>query len=172
MKTKFIYTIVLTWVITIFLGGCIEEFGETGEPFNRTEQVVGTWTVTKVVQRDLLTENPLFETYDITSLFDFAQYSVTLNADGTFSVANTGNAPDFVLTSGTWVLDDPDRPATILLTGQDSTSVLNFRSLNTLTESNELETNFIRKVQIPDTTAIGYTIVPAISYEYTLSKSN
>ncbi len=174
MKMKTINKFLVLLIIASALSSCIEEFGGTGEAFNRQEQVVGTWTVTTMVQRDLLTDNPLIATYDITDIYAFEQYSLVLNADGTFSTSNPGQAPQFTASSGTWALDDEARPSAILLTSGSSSSKLDFTSLNSLTERNDLEVAFTRNLifeKIVDG-QIKEEIKQALSYEYTLSKSN
>jgi len=175
MKTKLYTNILLTaLILSIGLSGCIEEFGNPDAPFDRNEQIVGTWTVTKVVQRDLLTENPLFQEVDITTWYDFDQYAITINADSTYAVTNTGNAPDFVIPDGTWALDNEEFPTAIVLTKEGSTSALNFSSLNSLTELNELHVSFIRKIIIPKEEAETEedVVKNAVAYEYTLIQSN
>jgi hypothetical protein len=157
------------------INGCIEEFGGTGDPFARSEQVAGTWTVSKVVQRDLLAENPLYQTLEVTEIFDFDQYKLTINADGSFSVSNTGDAPDFIITAGTWSLDDPKFPTAIILSNDGSeSSRLDFGSLNSLTENNQLQVNYTRTVLIPKEETGTETDVErqTVAYEYTLSRSN
>lgn len=172
-SNKNIQTLSILFLALVF-NACIEEFGGTGTPFNRSEQIVGSWTVNKVVQQDLTAENPDYATYDVTGLFDFSQYALNINADGSFAVSNTGNAPDFVITGGTWALDNADRPSAIVLTGQGASSVLNFGSLNALTESSELRVKYVRNVIIPKEEAdTEEDVVKAtVAYEYTLSKIN
>jgi hypothetical protein len=167
------YKILITFAI-LSLSGCIEEFGGTGEPFNRHDQVTGSWTVTRVVQRDLLTENPLYQTVEITDLFDFDQYNLTLNADGSFAVFNTGDAPGFIITGGTWAFDSEEFPAAIILTSQNASSVLDFGSLNSLTESRQLNVKYVQSVIIPKEDAGGNADKEeaSVAYEYTLSKVN
>lgn len=160
--------------LALMLNACIEEFGGTGTPFNRSEQIVGSWSVRKVVQHDLTAENPDYATYDVTDLFDFSQYALNINADGSFAVSNTGNAPDFVIKAGAWALDNADRPSAIVLTGQGASSMLDFGSLSALTESSELRVKYIRKVIIPKEEAdTDEDVIKAtVAYEYTLSKLN
>jgi hypothetical protein len=165
---------ILTAFLILGLSGCIEEFGGTGDPFNRHDQVTGTWVVSRVVQRDLLAENPLYQTAEITDLFDFDQYKLTLNADGSFSVSNTGDAPGFIVTNGTWKLDSEEFPSAILLTGQNASSVLDFGSLSSLTESRQLHVKYVQSVVLPkeETGEDADTEEASIAYEYTLSKAN
>jgi hypothetical protein len=169
MKMKSIVNYTVITLLAIVLVSCIEEFGGTGESADRKEQVTGSWKVITMVQRDLLTDNPDVASFDITSVYSFTQYTLTLNADGSFTTSNPGNAPEFVISSGTWAFDDDQFPSAIILSGSGSTSVLDFGSLNSLTDRNELEVTFTRKVLIPDNDGIEHA-EDAIGYEYTLSK--
>jgi hypothetical protein len=166
---KSIINNILIVLLAIVLVSCIEEFGNTGEPIDRKEQVTGNWKVTTMIQRDLLTDNPDVATFDITSIYSFTQYTLTLNADGSFTTSNPGNAPEFVISSGTWAFDDDQFPSAIILSGSGSSSVLDFGSLNSLTDRNELEVIFTRKVLIPDNEGVEHE-EDAIGYEYTLSR--
>lgn len=150
---------------------CIEEFGDTGEPMDRHAQVVGTWKVNSMIQTDLLTDNPDNAVVDITDVYAFEEYTLTLNEDGSFTTSNTGNAPEFVIQNGSWAFNDEEFPSSLILTSGSNTSVLDFGSLNSLTDRNELEVTFTRKVVIPDDEGVDHE-EDAIAYEYTLSKTN
>lgn len=121
------------------MSGCIEEFGGVGEPFNRTEQVSGTWKLNVVQQVDELAveRNWPYQRLNLTNLFPYQDLTMTLNLDDSgnpsgFSV-NQGNAPAIIpFEAGQWAFDDQEFPGAIIFSSGDQSTTLEFESLNEL----------------------------------------
>jgi hypothetical protein len=158
-------------ILVIVLNSCIEDFGGTGKPFDRVEQLQGEWQLSSVIQVDEVAaeRNFPYKELNLTSLFPYSDYKISFSANDsgvptTFSV-NRGNSPDiFGLTNGSWKLDDRDRPSEIQLTSEGKTVAVDFSSLNTLV-SGELH---LKKTRYR-TNSKGVA-KPVVSYVYIFNK--
>ncbi|MEP2772946.1 MAG: DUF5004 domain-containing protein [Fulvivirga sp.] len=112
---------ILLLMITALLG-CREEFDDIGEPFDKASGISGTWTLSSVTQNDeeaISKGFPLFvQSLDITARAGFTDYTLVLNqnedgAPTTFEEQNTSAPSILGMSSGIWVLDDPDVPERI-----------------------------------------------------------
>ncbi|TRX59542.1 DUF5004 domain-containing protein [Fulvivirga sp. M361] len=112
--------VYLMLALSVLLSGCIDDSPEIGEPFNRTSEIAGTWTLTKVMQNDedaISKGFPAFvQSLEVTQLFPFEELVLSLGFDdqgnpSNFQV-NPGDAPNIVdALEGTWTLDDMDAPS-------------------------------------------------------------
>jgi len=101
------------------------------DPEIKSENLVGTWQVIKIEEQDQIAieEGATLKEMDITDVMpEFLDYQITFNSDGTFSV-NSGEAPNYIDTAGTWKLNDETVPTKILLTAQDSTHYTSYLRL-------------------------------------------
>lgn len=104
------------------------EHKELGAPRNIKGSLTGTWKLVKATQVDepAAAKGFPFKEMDITSLFPYTNFTLTLNSGspGTFTT-NAGSSPRIIkLTSGTWAVDNPDYPQKITLTSGTSTEVV------------------------------------------------
>jgi hypothetical protein len=116
--------ISLLLLITVLLAGCQpDKIEEIGAPRNITSSFAGSWKLTKAVQADEDVKRKgssfIFNTIDLTTLFPYTDFTLTLNADNTGGpttfTANAGNSPAIIgLTTGTWAVDDVKAPKAIL----------------------------------------------------------
>ena len=148
MKKIFRYSYLL--VIILFVTACIEEFGEVGEPFNRKEQINGTWNLVEVIQVDeqAVKRSFPYQTLNLTNKFPYTDLSVSFSLDengNPFSFQiNKGNAPSILpIEDGNWTFDSEEFPTQIIFSKGDTEANLEFQSLNTLT-SDQLELKFSR----------------------------
>lgn len=130
MKSKNIYKAAIALTLVVVVMGCRpDEFAPIGEAPDRLSQLNGVWNLTTVIQIDLDAQSKGFPDFaqrqDVTGSFDFSDFSLTLDADGSFTVVE-GNSPNIVggLTNGTWVADNDEFPSTVIFTeGQTSNSL-------------------------------------------------
>lgn len=165
----------ITLLLALLLGalsGCIEEFGGVGEPFDRPTQMVGTWSVSKVMQVDDIAVEKGYPEFvqkvDITQKLPYQDYSIELKADGNFEVT-LGSAPDIIgMTKGTWGFDNPKYPSRIKFTSEDgnSTTTLDIQGLNGLTEAEVPTINFQFSKYLKD----GNSFKAFLTYGYTLTQ--
>lgn len=113
-------------VLAVGLYGCSPQtdFAPLGEKTDVSEAFLGgTWKLSKVTQYDAEAVRKGFpnEKYvqfaDLTTVYPaFTQYTISFSGSS-YTVANTGNAPVFLGTGGTWKFDDSKTgPRTVELT--------------------------------------------------------
>ncbi len=161
--------LVFVAMLSVLAVGCVpKEYGDIQAPFDRKAQVIGDWKAIRVLQIDEQEERPEFKTYDLTNKFDFSQLSISLKADGTFSITSSG-APQFIsrATSGTWAFDDQARPSKIIFVSGSSSDTLGLSNLNELTESGRFNVKFTRSVKLKPSDA---KPTPILSYQYAFTK--
>lgn len=112
-----------------------EAHKELGEAMMATTSLSGTWKLSKVIQTDEDAKNKGFtydavnvQQMDITNVFPYSDYKLTFNMEGnapTTFTAVPGNAPKIIgLTSGKWLLDDPNYPKVIsMVNGTDTARI-------------------------------------------------
>ena len=165
-------SLLLGWV-----AGCKpEEFDSVGKPFNRVEQLQGTWKMARVIQVDAdgeyrgYPESVLRQ--DITNMIEGVNYTdfeiaFTVGADGkpaTFSVTR-GSAPVDVPDSGNWGFNDPEFPSVVTLGSGDAARNFDIASLANL-PAGTITLNEVKKFVL----ANGSEGRDFVRYEYVLVK--
>jgi hypothetical protein len=114
---------------TLVMSGCSpEEYDALPESGNVATSLTGNWTLKSVIQKDESAEikNSPFVTQDLTSIFPYTQYKLTLagtpGASGTYT-AVPGASPKIIRSNtGKWEVDDIKNPKTIFfISGTDTT---------------------------------------------------
>jgi len=118
------------WILAagLLFAACTPEAKkDLGAPRNILESLAGTWKLTKATQvdEDAAKKGFPFKELDITSLFPYTNFVLTLNlasgAPGTFSTT-PGTSPKIIkLTSGNWAVDNAEYPKDITLTSGTTT---------------------------------------------------
>ncbi|MET0636582.1 MAG: DUF5004 domain-containing protein [Chitinophagaceae bacterium] len=117
MKNKIVYIMMV-----LLIAGCQPDaHKEIGPARDLVQSMNGTWKLTRVIQRDneAVRKGFPFRDLDITGLFPYSDFILTLNADAgnptTYSSVQ-GNAPAILKSaSGNWTVDNPDYPGVIAL---------------------------------------------------------
>ena len=110
-----------------------DEFPAIGAREPIVPKLAGTWTLSKVVQRDNDAERKGFPSFaqlqDITNDLAFKDFKLVLNVSGnapaTFAV-QAGNSPNIIgggISSGNWSVDDVNYPSRITFSGGAGTSI-------------------------------------------------
>lgn len=107
----------------IFFAACTPvEHKELGTPRNIIESLSGTWKLIKATQvdEDAKKKGFPFKEMDITTLFPYTNFVLTLNVTGgtpaTFTTT-PGSSPKIIkLASGSWTVDNAESPKDITLT--------------------------------------------------------
>jgi hypothetical protein len=112
-----------------------DNFKDLGTPSNVTSSLAGTWKLNKVIQTDEDAKNKGFtytpiniQQLDVTNIFPYTDFKFTLNMNGSTPSTFTttpGNAPKIIkLTTGNWVIDDPNYPKVIsMINGTDTAKI-------------------------------------------------
>lgn len=125
--------ISLTLIALVLLCCQPDEFPALGAREPIVPKLAGTWTLSKVVQRDNDAERKGFPSFaqlqDITNDFAFKDFKLVLgvsgNAPSTFTV-QAGNSPNIIgsgIASGNWSVDDVNYPSKITFSGGSGTSI-------------------------------------------------
>jgi len=122
-------TLITAISALLLFGACKPESIKDYEPYSSVSlnSIQGQWKLSKVTQSDEDSKRKLFpyKTLDLTSSLNLTNISVTLNtaasAPSNFTI-NYGTAPSiFKITSGTWKLDDVNKPGNLwLINGPDT----------------------------------------------------
>jgi len=164
IKIKLTALIVL---IGFCLSACIEEPPEIGEPFDKVNNLSGTWSLTSVVQNDEVAISKGFPTYvqtvDLTERVGFGDYQLVLstsNGEPSSFTEVTGTSPSILgVSEGSWSLDDPDTPTTVTFESGTESTVLEIATYVGITEG---------LLTLKITKTIGGT--PTLSYVYNFEK--
>jgi len=161
-------TIIAAFAGLLLFSACKPETLKDFIPYSGFElaNLQGTWKITKITQtdEDAKRKDFPFKTLDLTPYLNLSAVTLTFNTSGTqpstFTV-NYGSAPQvFNLTSGSWNLDNIDKPGNLsLINGTDTTKFV-LGSYNLLPN---------KKLLLKQTKYLGTT--PMISYEYEFSKN-
>jgi hypothetical protein len=163
---KKIKYIILSLCILSVWGCKPEEFGPIGAEENILKELQGTWTLSKVTQKDedAATKGFPYKELDITNVYPYKELVIALQGDAagtptTFTIT-PGNAPkisDF--NTGTWTVDNVKAPTVITIKNGTTTSDL------TLGSYAELKTGkfYLKKVRKSNGKAI-------LSYTYQFTK--
>lgn len=113
--------LILMTAIISFVACNPPKYDELSAPRNITESLAGTWKLTRATQvdEDASTKGFPYKEMDITNLFPYTDFILTLNvnagAPSTFSTT-PGSSPLLInLSSGSWSVDDADYPKDITL---------------------------------------------------------
>jgi hypothetical protein len=127
MKISLTKTSFVLMAALLFAACSPTEHKDLGEPRDILTSLGGTWKLTKAVQvdEDATRKGFPYKELDITSLFPYTNFVLTLNVTGgapaTFTT-NPGTSPKIIkLASGTWTVDDPKYPQVITLTSGATT---------------------------------------------------
>lgn len=117
-------TLILFTLLVISFSSCDKnEIPPIGDPSSKVLGIQDDWTLTKVVQVDLLTpfnENSM----DVSSVF-IGDTPAAMNFDANNYTINYGSSPEGLLgTGGTWAFDDNDYPTNITLTSNGETFIV------------------------------------------------
>jgi len=162
-KIRFI--VIAFLASTMFFACKPEAYKEVGEPANNIIAVTGSWQLAKVVQVDKDAENKgfPFKEADLTSLFPYTEFRLTLNsANGAPTTFTTtpGNSPRIItLASGTWSVDDIKTPKVITLTSGSTSQKITLGAYPNAV-SRRLKVSLERRSTADDKLLIGY------SYEF------
>ena len=100
--------------------GCKPDLeGELGDPFDKYEGMIGTWELGVFSQQDL--QSPLKEVRDLSQVYIdgiVTPLRLSLNEDQSYSVT-IEKGQNYFGNIGTWSLDDPQYPTTLILYSQD-----------------------------------------------------
>jgi hypothetical protein len=122
---------IIAILAAILISGCKpENYKPVGKLESPTASLAGTWKITSVTQKDEDAANKGFpyQTADLTQVFPYTDFILTLNMNGTTPTTFTttpGNSPLIInLASGNWIVDDPSYPKVLtLISGTDSATV-------------------------------------------------
>jgi len=126
------HTIFIIGALAVMLvTGCKpENYKPLGKLASPAASLAGTWKITSVTQKDEDAANKGFpyQTADLTQVFPYTDFTLTLNMNGTTPTTFTttpGNSPKIInLASGNWMVDDPAYPKVLtLVSGTDTASV-------------------------------------------------
>ena len=125
--TKILFPILM---LAILFSACRPDgFKEIGESRDIPASMGGVWKLTKVIQKDEESARKGFpySELDLTTVFAYTQFSLTLNVDNNLSpstfTSTPGSSPDIIgLTSGTWKVDNAAAPTKIDFTQGATTS--------------------------------------------------
>jgi hypothetical protein len=104
------------------------DYKEIGVPVQNISALAGTWKLSKVTQtdEDAARKGFPFTTLDLTSIFPYTDFKLTLNTNGntpTTFATTPGNSPRVIrLASGNWTTDDPKYPKVLTLVNGTDTS--------------------------------------------------
>jgi hypothetical protein len=113
----------------ILAAGCKpENYKPLGKAATPITSLAGTWKISSVTQKDEDAANKGFpyQVTDLTSLFPYTDFTLTLNMNGntptTFTTA-PGQSPKIItLASGNWSADDPAYPKVLTLANATDTA--------------------------------------------------
>jgi len=119
-----------------------ESFDNIETPAAVSSSIAGTWKLTRVIQTDEDAKSKGFtygdvnvQQMDITNVFPYTDFQLTLNMNGTNSGTFTttpGNAPQIIkLASGNWSFDDPKYPKAITMTNGTTEETISIGSYPT-----------------------------------------
>ncbi|MBK9568581.1 MAG: DUF5004 domain-containing protein [Chitinophagaceae bacterium] len=159
---------LLMLVAALMFSACSPvERKELGAPRNILESIAGTWKLTKATQvdEDASKKGFPYKELDITSLFPYTNFVLTLNltggAPGTFTTT-PGTSPKIIkLASGNWTVDNAEYPKDITLTSGVITEKISLGGYP-VGASNTLKLKVERSVLLP----AGPKLLVSYSYEF------
>ncbi len=129
MKNIILKISFLLFISAAIIGCQPDKVGEIGAIRDVPASFAGSWKLTKAVQVDEDVKRKgssfIFNTIDLTTLFPYTDFKLTLNANNgspsTFT-ADAGASPAIIgLTNGTWAVDDMKAPKAIIFKNGSST---------------------------------------------------
>lgn len=168
-KSKQMKHIIAILFLALVVFSCQpDDIPSLGEKTDYIPMLTGTWKLDKFEQIDADAESkgfPAFATIqDLTNVFPghpYTDFSITFNADGTFT-SNPGSSYMQMLSSGNWVIDDPEYPSALILASGSETQTVELGSLADVILG---KVEFKEERKQPDTGKI------KIKYVYSLSKN-
>jgi hypothetical protein len=134
MKRILLYLFIF---ITVVQSCSPDDFKSVGTPLNPIAALTGNWQLVKVTQTDADAAKKGFpyQTMDITSVFPYTDFKLTLNssagAPSTFTTT-PGNAPRIIsLATGNWTVDNNDAPKLITFVNGTTTNKITLGSYPT-----------------------------------------
>ncbi len=122
-------------LLAIVLYGCRKDsYKSIGDQASTLTPLAGTWKLTQVTQtdEDAARKGFPYKTMDLTTLFAYTDFRLTLNMNGTTPTTFTttpGNSPKIIrLASGNWKVDDPKYPKVLTLTNATDTALVTLGS--------------------------------------------
>jgi hypothetical protein len=162
------YSILIVLFCTIIFG-CTRDTFDTPPPSAEVlSTLTGSWTLNRVTQKDEGAEikNSPYVIMDITSLFPYTQYKITLSGtantpNGTYT-AVPGSSPQIIrFNTGKWEVDDAKNPKMIsFINGLDTTKM----------QIGSYPTSFNSSFKLRQTKIDMATGRPAITYDYEFVK--
>ncbi len=150
MKIDIKYKWLLSLVLVGILASCSDDIEDLTleSPPEKASLISGTLTLSSIVQNDENAVSKGFPSFvqsiDLASRFDFSDFALELNEDGSFTLSS-GGAPNFIgVESGTWSLDDPEFPETVTLNSGSNSIPLRVKTYNGLLEG-EINLSFDRE---------------------------
>jgi len=161
-------TLIIAILGLLFFTACRPESLKDYESYSSVNlnSFQGQWKISKVTQSDEDSKRKLFpyKTLDLTNSLNLSAISVNLNiassAPSTFTV-NYGTAPQiFKITSGSWKLDDINKPGNLwLINGVDTVKFI-------IGAYSQIAN---RKLSLKQVKSLGGTAM--VTYEYEFSKN-
>lgn len=174
--TNKILALCLLLLVVFVIDACQpEEIKPLGDPFDRVQQLNGTWQIEKVEQIDADAVSRNFpqniQRIDVTNSIPgiaFTDFKITfeMDANGNPSTFTTdkGSAVIDIIDAGTWSYNDPAFPSSIILTQGDTQQQLDIASFANIT-SDKLVLKLSRKVKVRE------NFREFLRYEYNLKKN-
>ena len=144
MKIKFLTALILVLAISACQPEDIKEFTPSSSAFALND-LAGTWKATKLEQTDMdaVRKGFPYKTLDVTSALGLTNMKLTLNlngtAPGTFTIDNGSATPLFNFTSGTWFVDNAEKPSVISLVNTPDTVRLVMGSYSNIVNNGTLQ---------------------------------
>lgn len=162
------YLLILTLVGTAFYSCKRETFDSPPASAAVLSTIQGSWTLNKVTQKDEGAEikNSPYVIMDITSLFPYTQYKITIAGtsnvgSGTYT-ATPGSAPQILRSNtGKWEVDNVTNPKMISFINNSDTTKMQIGSY---------PTSFSPSFKLRQTKVDVATGKPAITYDYEFVK--
>jgi hypothetical protein len=156
------------FLVVVLATGCKrEEFDSVPQSGEVLTSLAGSWTLKRVIQKDETAEikNSPFVTLDLTPLFPYTEYKLTLTSTGSATgdyTAVPGASPQIIRSNtGKWIVDDIKNPRFVsFVDGTDTTRM----------EIGSYPTSFNSGFKLKQTKIDVATGKPAISYNYEFSK--
>jgi hypothetical protein len=139
-------------VILLSMNSCKKiEYGTIGETISLQENIKGTWNVSSATQIDNSAVDKGFplavQRLDLTTRFTYSTVVFSFQGEntGNYTITNTGGAPLFFPTTGTWAIDDTQNgPVRVRLTSGNQTAFLAFAKAYRVSD-NKLSLKFTRE---------------------------
>lgn len=169
---KTIRKILILALAAVLVQSCRpDKFEDVGAAASVPASLAGTWKLNKVIQVDEDARNKGFnygsvniQQKDITSLFPYTDFTLTLNMNGstpTTFTTSPGNSPRIIrLANGNWSFDNPEYPKVLTLANPTDTARITLGSYPTGASP-------VLKVRLERRDAATNKLLISYSYEFT-----